>query len=55
MTDTSHGLIVDPIQAGLAAGWKVIDAATLTSNLTIEADVAIIGTGAGGGVTSSRK
>ncbi len=52
MTDTSHGLIVDPIQAGLAAGWKVIDAAMLTDNLSIEADVVIIGTGAGGGVTA---
>jgi choline dehydrogenase-like flavoprotein len=44
--------IADPIQAGLAAGWDVIDAATLTENRTIEADVAIIGTGAGGGVTA---
>jgi len=54
MTDTnnSHTPIVDPIQAGLAAGWKVIDAATLTDNLHLEADVAIVGTGAGGGVTA---
>lgn len=54
MTDTNNGSnpIVDPIQLGLANGWKVIDAATLTSDLNIEADVAIIGTGAGGGVTA---
>jgi choline dehydrogenase-like flavoprotein len=52
MTNTSNNPIVDPIQAGLASGWKVIDAATLADNLTIEADVAIIGTGAGGGVTA---
>ncbi|MBC7502618.1 MAG: GMC family oxidoreductase N-terminal domain-containing protein, partial [Herminiimonas sp.] len=44
--------IADPIRAGLAAGWKVIDASTLTDNRIIEADVAIIGTGAGGGVTA---
>jgi choline dehydrogenase-like flavoprotein len=44
--------IADPIQAGLAAGWKVIDASTLTEHRTIEADVAIIGSGAGGGVSA---
>lgn len=48
----SRSPIADPIQAGLAAGWKVIDAATLSDNRTIEADVAIVGTGAGGGVTA---
>jgi choline dehydrogenase len=37
---------------GIAAGWKVIDAATLTAAQTIEADVAIIGSGAGGGVAA---
>ncbi|HXA48474.1 MAG TPA: GMC family oxidoreductase N-terminal domain-containing protein, partial [Burkholderiaceae bacterium] len=52
MTNASNNPIVDPIQAGLAAGWKVIDAANLTSNLTLEADVVIVGTGAGGGVTA---
>lgn len=44
--------IVDPVQVGIANGWKVIDAATLTANRTIEADVAIVGSGAGGGVTA---
>ncbi len=44
--------VVDPIQAGLAAGWQVLDAATFTEDRTIEADVAIIGSGAGGGVTA---
>lgn len=44
--------ITDPIQAGRAAGWKIIDAFNLTQNQTVEADVAIIGTGAGGGVTA---
>ncbi|UGQ47879.1 GMC family oxidoreductase [Massilia endophytica] len=44
--------IPDPIAAGLASGWQVVDAATLTGARTIEADVAIIGSGAGGGVTA---
>jgi choline dehydrogenase-like flavoprotein len=46
------GVIPDPIQAGLAAGWKVIDASMLSGDRTFEADVVIIGTGAGGGVTA---
>ncbi len=33
-------------------GWKVTDASTLTADQTITADVVIIGTGAGGGVTA---
>ncbi len=37
---------------GIASGWKVIDAATLKAPLSLEADVAIIGTGAGGGVAA---
>jgi choline dehydrogenase-like flavoprotein len=45
-------VIRDPIRAGLAAGWKVVDAATLDRDLALEADVAIVGTGAGGGVTA---
>jgi choline dehydrogenase-like flavoprotein len=42
----------DPIQLGLAAGWKVIDASALTAPRRFEVDVAIIGSGAGGGVTA---
>jgi choline dehydrogenase-like flavoprotein len=42
----------DPFRAGLAAGWKVIDAATLGEDRSFEADVAIIGTGAGGGTAA---
>lgn len=38
--------------AGIASGWKVHDASTLSKNQTMEADVAIIGSGAGGGVTA---
>ena len=44
--------IHDPIKAGLASGWRVIDAGTLEGDLTLEADVVIVGTGAGGGTTA---
>jgi choline dehydrogenase len=37
---------------GIASGWKVIDAARLTAPQTLEADVAIVGSGAGGGVAA---
>jgi choline dehydrogenase len=37
---------------GIASGWKVIDGASLKQPLSLEADVAIIGTGAGGGVAA---
>ncbi|HAY26273.1 MAG TPA: GMC family oxidoreductase, partial [Candidatus Accumulibacter sp.] len=42
----------DPIRAGLAAGWKHVDASTLGKGQTVEADVVIVGSGAGGGVTA---
>jgi len=42
----------DLYTAGIASGWKVIDASTLTAPQTLEADVAIIGSGAGGGVAA---
>ena len=44
--------IADPIRAGLASGWDVVDASTLDADLIVEADVAIVGSGAGGGVTA---
>jgi choline dehydrogenase-like flavoprotein len=44
--------IADPIRAGLAAGWDVVDASRLPADLAIEADVVIIGSGAGGGVAA---
>ena len=49
---SNQNIIPDPIAAGLAAGWKVTDCATLSSDRTFEADVVIIGSGAGGGVTA---
>jgi choline dehydrogenase-like flavoprotein len=45
-------VIPDPIQAGLAAGWQVTDCSTLAQDLVLEADVVIVGSGAGGGVTA---
>ncbi|MFN3565254.1 MAG: GMC family oxidoreductase N-terminal domain-containing protein, partial [Burkholderiaceae bacterium] len=42
----------DPVAAGLARGWKVVDAATLREPQRIGCDVAIVGTGAGGGITA---
>ncbi|MFZ5757087.1 MAG: GMC family oxidoreductase N-terminal domain-containing protein [Pseudomonadota bacterium] len=44
--------VPDPWKTGLASGWKVFNAATLDKDLTLEADVVIVGTGAGGGTTA---
>lgn len=44
--------IADPIRTGLAGGWDVVDASRLAQDLAIEADVAIVGSGAGGGVAA---
>ena len=44
--------IPDPVRAGIAAGWKVVDASRLERDLTLEADVVIVGTGAGGGMAA---
>ena len=45
-------MLGDPIQEGLARGWRVIDVAALERSQTFEADVCIVGTGAGGGVAA---
>jgi choline dehydrogenase-like flavoprotein len=45
-------VIADPIREGLASGWSVIDASRLALDTTLEADVAIVGTGAGGGIVA---
>lgn len=42
----------DIYAAGIASGWNVIDASKLRAPQTLEADVAIIGSGAGGGVAA---
>jgi choline dehydrogenase-like flavoprotein len=48
----SMPIIPDPIQAGIARGWNIVDGAALTLDRTLEADVVIVGSGAGGGVTA---
>jgi choline dehydrogenase-like flavoprotein len=45
-------MIADPIAHGLARGWNVHDASTFDRDRTIDADVAIVGTGAGGGTAA---
>ena len=52
MTASQKSRITDPYEAGLASGWKVIDASTLAQDITLEADVAIVGSGAGGGTAA---
>lgn len=44
--------VPDTFREGLARGWKTHDGSTLEQDLTLEADVAIIGSGAGGGTTA---
>ena len=44
--------LTDRIAQGLESGWNVTDGANLEANLTTEADVVVIGTGAGGGTTA---
>jgi choline dehydrogenase-like flavoprotein len=51
-TQAGSSVIPDPIKAGLARGWNVTDCSTLRQDQAIEADVAIVGSGAGGGVTA---
>ncbi len=45
-------MIPDPIAEGLRRGWKVIDASTIDRDQQLEADVVIVGTGAGGGTAA---
>jgi choline dehydrogenase-like flavoprotein len=51
-TGTNVSVIPDPIQTGLARGWKVIDGAAQDADRSMEADVVIVGSGAGGGVSA---
>ena len=44
--------IIDPIVTGLNSGWLHTDASQLQENQQFEADVVIVGTGAGGGVAA---
>lgn len=42
----------DPIRLGLDRGWSVQDGSKLTADLALEADIVIVGTGAGGGTAA---
>jgi choline dehydrogenase-like flavoprotein len=44
----------DPIREGLARGWKVYGGPHAPRPAAIECDVAIVGSGAGGGITAER-
>jgi choline dehydrogenase-like flavoprotein len=44
--------IADPIAEGLARGWRVLGGAHGALPLTLECDVAIVGSGAGAGITA---
>lgn len=44
--------VIDPWKEGIANGWSVIDASQLHEDADLEADVVIIGSGAGGGVSA---
>ncbi len=51
----SESVIKDPIKLALAdrsRGWKVIDGSRITHDFTIECDVVIVGSGAGGGTAA---
>ncbi len=54
MTQAAPSRFPDPISAGLARGWRVRDGSTLPLDgaTTLETDVVIVGTGAGGGTTA---
>ena len=42
----------NPWESSASRGWKVVDASTLERDADLEADVAIVGTGAGGGTAA---
>ena len=55
MTDMSKvtlGTSSDPYNAANERGWDITDASTLTGPIELEADVLIVGTGAGGGTAA---
>jgi choline dehydrogenase-like flavoprotein len=49
---SNQAVIPDPIVAGLARGWKVVDGAREQADRALDADVVVVGSGAGGGVTA---
>ena len=45
-------MISDPYREGIARGWRIIDAAHLERDVEDSADVIILGSGAGGGISA---
>ena len=55
MTDLSSitfNTSTDPYNKAAERGWDITDASTITAPLDLEADIAIVGTGAGGGTAA---
>lgn len=48
----TRAVLPDLWQEGLAKGWQVTDGARLEQDLKLQADVVVIGSGAGGGITA---
>jgi ribulose 1,5-bisphosphate synthetase/thiazole synthase len=48
----SPSQIADPIADGLARGWRVFGGGRAAAPATIDCDVAIVGSGAGAGITA---
>ncbi|MCO7544969.1 GMC family oxidoreductase [Stutzerimonas nitrititolerans] len=44
--------VTDPFAEGLARGWKVHDGSRLENGISLEADIAIVGSGAGGATSA---
>ena len=45
-------MIDDPYLDGIGRGWRIVDAARLDGDRDDEADVVIVGSGAGGGIAA---
>ena len=52
MTTLVKSPVPDPWHAGIAGGWRVIDASAKDGDVDLETDVVIVGSGAGGGTAA---
>jgi choline dehydrogenase-like flavoprotein len=52
LSTVTLGSTTDPYNRAAERGWDITDASQLTSSLELEADVVIVGTGAGGGTAA---
>lgn len=52
-TRTNFASVDDPYASAQEKGWTLIDAGALQADMVLEADVVIVGTGAGGATTAS--